>query len=175
LNIVDVILGINIISLSYLGFKKGFLASIFSLAGIVAGLILAVKFHIFLNPILKPFLSSAQLIDLISFLIVLILTYYISVFIASRISRINKVTKTMDRIAGTVLGFVKGIIIASLLAIVFSNFNIFSDVTLKKSFLYSEVENIAPDLYNYLNNFISTDKSAKDLKNLLLKDTLNKK
>jgi len=175
LNVVDAILAIIIISLSYSGYKKGFLRSIFSLAGIIAGLILAVKFHSYLNPLIKPFSGNDKLNNLLSFLIVLICTYFLFIFISSRISKINKITKTADRITGTVFGFIKGIIIASLFTIVFSTFNIFSETRLNNSFLYSKIGNIAIDTFNYINKFISTDKSVKDLKYFLSKDTINNK
>ena len=175
MNIVDAILAILILIPAYLGFQKGFLRGIFSLIGIIIGIILAVKFHGVIVPFINVLHLSAQLTSLISFLIILIIIYYIILFIAGRISKINKVTRTIDKISGLFLGFLKGLLLASLFAICFNTFGIFSDSKLSSSFLYPKLNNIAPAVYNYLNGMFSDVKSPVNFNNFLNLDTLIKK
>ena len=175
MNVVDVILAILILIPAYLGFNKGFLRSIFSLIGIVLGIILAIKFSIVLVPFINLLHLNTQWTSLISFLVILILTYYLTLFIANRISKINKVTRGIDKVTGLFLGFLKGLLLASLVAIFLNSFGIFSESKLNASFLYPRVNNIAPSLYNYLNNMFSDGKSQIQFNNFLNIDTLIKK
>ena len=172
MNKVDVILIIIILIPAYLGFRKGFLKSIFSLIGIVAGLILATLFHSNLVPIFKIFIQDNRLINLISFLSILIVVYFIVIFIANQISRINKVTKILDKIAGLILGLLKGVIAASLIGLVFSSFNLFSESTMRSSVIYTNIEFIPPMLYKYISNTFRNNIPGNEFRKLIPIDTL---
>ena len=56
-------------------------------------------------------------LNIISFLIIIIAVYLAGMYIASKLSKINAFTKTLDKILGLVFGVLKGLIIASLIVI----------------------------------------------------------
>jgi uncharacterized membrane protein required for colicin V production len=172
LNKVDVILIIIILIPTYIGFKKGFLKSIFSLIGIIAGLILATMFHTSLIPFFKIFIRDNRIINLVSFLIILIAVYFIIIFIAIRISRINQVTKTLDKISGLFLGFIKGVIAASLIGFIFFNFNVFSEITMRGSVIYNQTEQIPIVLYKFIISTFKNNIPEFEFKKLIPIDTL---
>ncbi|HEY5125004.1 MAG TPA: CvpA family protein [Ignavibacteria bacterium] len=174
MNKVDVILIIIILSPTYFGFKKGFLKSIFSLIGLIAGLFLSMLFHSYLNPIVRIFVQDNRFINLFSFLIIFIVVYFLIIIIAIRISKINKVTKTLDKISGLLLGFFKGLIVASIAGIIFSSFSLFSESTLRDSLLYPKIENIAPEVYKYVSGLFGSGKNDFENKKIIPKDTLKK-
>jgi len=172
LNKVDVILIIIILIPAYIGFRKGFLRSIFSLIGIIAGLILATMFHSSLIPIFKIFIQDSRIINLVSFLSILIFVYFIIILIAIRLSRINKVTKTLDKISGLLLGFIKGVIAASLIGLVFVSFNVFSESTMRSSVIYTKIEDIPGILYKYIRNTFKNSLPENEFKKLIPIDSL---
>lgn len=174
MNKVDFILIIIILVPTYYGFKKGFLKSVFSLIGLIAGLVLASMFHQYLIPFIKLFIIDVRFVNLISFLIILITVYFLIIFIAIRISKINTVTKTLDRISGLLLGFMKGILVASISGMIFSSFNIFSDSSMNNSYIYPKIENITPVIYKYISNNFNGDKINNDFEKLIPKESLKK-
>ncbi len=151
MNTLDIIILSVILIPALIGLRSGLLRSIFSLIGIVAGLFLAVKYNDKLASLSGTLNFDPKLLSLISFIFILLACYFISVMIAGKISGINPVIKTFDRIFGVILGVFKGAIIVSLFLILTTNtFNFFAGDTIDKSKFYPAVINIAPDVYNYL-------------------------
>lgn len=101
-----------------------------------------------------------KLLYVISFIVILLITYLAFVYISKAISGINFITKTFDRIMGTAFGLLKGLILASLfLMITTKTFELFSKSNVEKSMFYSAVVNIAPDVYNYAMKFFPDAKN----------------
>lgn len=153
-----------------LGLRNGLLRSIFSLIGIIAGLFLATRYNDNLTSLFGFLKLEPKLLSLISFIAIIIFCYFICVFIAGRISRINAVTRTFDRILGVILGICKGLIIASLFLILTTNtFSLFEKTTIDRSKFYTSVINVAPDVYNYIQRFFPNAKDFyEELNNLIL-------
>lgn len=168
-NSIDVVVIILVMIPAGLGLKSGLLKSIFSLAGIIAGLIVATHYNDKLISLLGFLKMDQKLISLISFIGVIIFFYGISVFLAGKISRLNAVTKTFDKVLGAALGIAKGLIIASLFLILTTNtFNLFSKETVSSSKLYPAVLNIAPDVYDQLMKFFPDAKGFYDELNKII-------
>lgn len=169
MNTLDVIISVTVFIYTILGLKNGFLKSIFSLIGILAGLFLATKY----NSIFISFLSflkiDPKLLSIISFILIIIITYSVAVYIGGKISRLHPFIKSIDRITGAILGVFKGLIIASLFLLFTTNtFNFFSKETVEGSRFYSSVIDIAPAIYNYLVKFFPNAKNFYDELNNLL-------
>lgn len=169
MNTLDIIILILVLIPAFLGFKNGLLRSIFSLIGIVTGLFLAVRYNDILTSYLGFLKLETKLLSLISFIFIIIALYFTSIYLAGKISRINAVTKTFDRILGVILGISKGLIIVSLFLILTTNtFNLFGKDTVDKSKFYSSVVNIAPDVYNYIQKFFPNARDFyEELNNLI--------
>jgi membrane protein required for colicin V production len=115
LNYVDVILLAIIIFPALTGLNRGFLKTLFSLLGIVAGLVLATFFYVRLSQYFGFVSANPQYAKLASFLAILIATHFLFVFISRQISGINKFTKSTDKFLGFVFGFAKGFVMAGVL------------------------------------------------------------
>lgn len=168
-NSIDLMIIILVLIPAGLGLKSGLLRSIFSLAGILAGLFLATRFNDKIISALSFLKMDPKLLSLISFIGVIILCYFISVYIAGKISKLNAVTKTFDKFFGAVFGIAKGLIIASLFLIFTTNtFSLFAKETINSSKLYLSVFNIAPDVYDYLMKFFPEAKGFYDELNKII-------
>lgn len=95
---------------------------------------------------------------------------------SSKLSRISKVTRTLDKLLGLAFGILKGLIVASLILIFLKSFNLISENNMKESVLYPYVNNVAPKTYDAISNVIPiSKKSFEDLNPLMKKDTTIKK
>lgn len=160
MNTLDVIILIIVTIPALLGLKNGFLKSIFSLAGIITGFFIATKYYDRSATLFSFIKMDEKLLYVISFIVILLITYLAFVYISKAISGINFITKTFDRIMGTAFGLLKGLILASLfLMITTKTFELFSKSNVEKSMFYSAVVNIAPDVYNYAMKFFPDAKN----------------
>lgn len=151
---LDIIISLIVVIPALLGLKNGFLRSIFSLAGIVIGLFLATRYYDKISTYISFLKFDPKIINLISFIMIIIFCYSIFILIAGKISGFNFMTRTVDKIAGVVFGLLKGLIIASIFLITTTKaFAVFSDVAVQKSKLYPAVINIAPDVYDFVKQF----------------------
>jgi len=150
LNNLDIVITLLIALPAFFGFRRGFLKSIFSLAGFIAGLILATKYSSELSAYLSFLKIDERIVTIASFIMIMISVYSILSYVAGKISGINTVTKLADRFAGMLFGTFKGVIIVSLLLIVNTKtFSLIGDETVKASRLYPLLINAAPDTYNF--------------------------
>ena len=152
-----------------LGLKNGLLRSIFSLLGIITGLFFATRYSDQVASIFSFLKIEPRLLGVLSFILIILLCYFIFVYFSGKISRINVITKTFDKLLGLVLGTLKGLIFASLFLILTTNtFNFFAAGTINTSRLYPVIINIAPEVYNYLKQFFPNAKDFYEELNLLI-------
>lgn len=150
MNNLDIIITLIIALPAFFGFRKGFLKSVFSLAGFIAGLILATKYSTELSIYLNFLKIDERILTIASFIMIMVSVYWILSYIAGKISGINTVTKTFDRIAGMIFGAFKGVIIASLLLIVSTKtFSVVGSESVKASRLHPLLIDAAPNIYNF--------------------------
>jgi membrane protein required for colicin V production len=176
LNSLDVVILIIILIPALLSFRKGLIKSLVSLIAIVLGIYLATKFHSGFEVVLKKFISDEKWLGIISFTSIVVLIYGIGIFIAGKISRMNFITRTVDKIGGLALGLFKGLLIASIL-ILFSNVTGFiSEKDKKSSLTYGYVSHFAPGVYDFFKqNIFGSDKSFIDINDFLKKDSTSNK
>jgi len=152
-----------------LGLKNGLLRSIFSLLGIITGLFFATRYSDQVASIFSFLKIEPRLLGVLSFILIILLCYFIFVYFSGKISRINVITKTFDKLLGLVLGTLKGLIFASLFLILTTNtFKFFAAETINTSRLYPVIINIAPEVYNYLKQFFPNAKDFYEELNLLI-------
>ena len=174
MNAVDIAILIVVLIPSLLGLKKGFLKSVFSLISILVGLYLATKFYAVIASYVSVVISSEKVSIIFSFLVIILAVYFLGVFIAHKISKLNTVTKTADKVAGFFFGALKGLIVVSLLLILFRYINVISDDDTKTSRIYPYVVDFAPGTLKIIVNVLPESKSTIDkIESFFPKDTLN--
>lgn len=147
------------------GLKKGFIKSVFSYAAIVVGIILSVKFNSGFVMILKPIIKDPKLAQVLTFILLIVFIYLLGIFIASKISKLNFVSETFDKIGGFLFGGLKGILFVSLALLLMDTFSILPKTQKKSSFLYPYVSQAAPSTYNLVKDLIPFNK--KDFNDVL--------
>jgi membrane protein required for colicin V production len=170
-NTLDIITAVIISLMAFLGFRRGFLVSVFSLISIVLGIFLATKFHSGIALVLHKFIKDEKTLNVLSFLIIFFVIYSAGIFIAGKLSKLSSITKSIDRILGTALGVIKGMLVASLILIFIKSFSLVSDSEIRTSYLFPYVSNFAPDTFDTVSKILPFNKkSFEDLNSFLKSD-----
>lgn len=176
MNALDIIILILIILPAIFGLKKGLIKSVFSYAAIVAGIILAVKFNSGFVLILKPIIKDPKLAQLITFVLMILTVYLLGIFIASKISKLNFVSETIDKVGGFLFGGLKGVLFVSILLLLFASYSILPKTQMSGSFLYPYVSQAAPSTYNLIKDvFPYNKKDFNDVLGFIISDSTNTK
>jgi membrane protein required for colicin V production len=149
LNWLDLLIALFVTLPTFTGFRKGFVRKILGIGGIIAGFILAVKFYSNLSDIIITFFrGSKAFINVISFLLIIMIVYFIAVWISGFISDLNFGVILMDKLLGTITGFFQGVLFSSIILYNLAIVNIPSEQTRKSSYLYPYLINIAPAIFD---------------------------
>src|SRR4030095_11029231 len=162
----------------YFGFRKGFLRKLLGIAGIILGFVLAVKFYDTAANVLSVFIKENQtFVNVLDFLLIIGILYTASIWLSKYIANINSGTSLIDKILGTITGFLQGLIVASVLLYNLALVNIPTSHTRETSLLYSNVYKVAPLLFDKVIEYFPglkdmyneyrapKDTQQKDLKN----------
>lgn len=173
MNTLDIIILVIVLLLAFLGYRKGFLVSVFALISIIIGIVLATKFHSGFALVLNKFIKDTKTLNLISFVIIFLVIYFAGIFLAGKLSRISKLTKSLDRILGAILGIIKGLLVASLIIIFLKSFGVMGEGAFRNSTLYPHVHRFAPDTFDIVSKALPFNrKSFDDLNSFLRLDSL---
>lgn len=158
---------------TFFGFRKGFLRKLLGIAGIIFGFILAVKFYDSLTPLLsKVIKENPAFVNVLSFLLIIGIIYGASIWLARFIANMNSGTSIIDKILGTAVGFVQGLLVASVLLYNLSFANLPSAETRSSSLLYGTVTKIAPAMFDkILEYFPGLQDMYRDYKTPVFKPT----
>lgn len=149
LNWIDIVIVIIVTLPTWFGFRKGFLRKLLGIAGIILGFILAIKFYDSISPILsKVIRENPVFVNVLSFLIIIGILYGASIWLARFIANINSGTGMVDKILGTVVGFIQGLLVASVLLYNLSFADIPSKTTRDNSLLYGTIIKAAPAMFD---------------------------
>ncbi len=176
MNSLDIIILIIILIPALLSFRKGLIKSLVSLIAVILGIYLATKFHSGFEVVLKKFISDEKWLGIISFSSIVVLIYGIGIFIAGKISKLNFITRTVDKAGGLAFGLFKGLLIASILLLISNVTGLVSEKDKKSSMTYGYVSYFAPGVYDFFkNNVFGSDKSFIDINDFLKKDSTSNK
>ncbi|MCX6158403.1 MAG: CvpA family protein [Ignavibacteriota bacterium] len=165
MNALDIIILILIVVPAIFGLKKGLIKSVFSYISIVTGIILSVKFNSGFVLILKPLIKDPKLAQVITFVLIILTIYLLGIFIASKISKLNFISETIDKIGGFLFGGLKGILFVSLSLLLLVSFSMIPKTQKSGSFLFPYVSQAAPSTYNLVKDIIPFNK--KDFNDVL--------
>ncbi len=148
LNWLDLTIALIVTIPTFSGFRKGFLRKFLGIAAIIVGFVLAVRFYDPVSGFLSSLLSVNRLVtDVISFLLIIAVVYGFTVWLSKFISGMNSGTSLLDKSAGTLFGFVQGVIIASVLLYNLTYVNMPDKKTRESSLLYKRVVIVAPLIF----------------------------
>jgi membrane protein required for colicin V production len=102
------------------GIARGFFRSVFSLAGLIAGLALASWNYWKVAAVLKPVVHSVEAANAIAFLVIALLVMVIAAITGAVLAKVfQKVgLGCLDRLAGAVFGFVEGLVFVTICILV---------------------------------------------------------
>jgi len=154
LNWLDLVIALIITIPTFSGFRKGFLRKFLGIAGIIVGFVLAVRFYEPAAGLLnKLFSSNLLVIQVISFLLIIAVIYGFTVWLAKFIAGMNSGSSVLDKTAGTLFGFIQGVIIASVLLFNLSYIDMPERKIRESSLLYNRVLNVAPAIFDKVISF----------------------
>jgi len=162
MNQIDIFILFCILIPALIGLKSGFLKNLFSLAGIITGLIFASKYYQELSKIFSSLNWFDMLTNVISFVSIVMIFYFLSVYIASKITNIHAITSFIDKLLGVTFGVIQGMIFASVILIMLNKINFIPQEIILKSNFYSSVINFAPDMFNFVSEKLPFTKNFID-------------
>lgn len=160
MNILDIFIGIYLAWNLYQGFNKGFVASIASLLGLVAGLYCSLRFSDWVGgQLFSESRLDEGMIALLSFAItfvgVLVAVYFIGKFTTKLIKKLQ--LGLVNKIAGALFGGLKSVLIMSVLFGFFQKINhnnwIVPEEKMQQSVLYGTINEVAEQIFPRLTAF----------------------
>jgi membrane protein required for colicin V production len=160
MNTLDIIILIPLAYFAFKGFNKGFIITLAMLAGLMLGIYAAIHFSeyslTFLKDTLDMHSNNIRLIAyLFTFVIVLVLVYLLGNFLTGIVKTTG--LGILNRIAGLLLGIVKGLMIVSVLIVLFGKIDPKSYLIPEKlkhdSIFYKPVSSISEKVYPVLKDY----------------------
>lgn len=158
MNALDIIILILILLPAVFGLKKGLIKSIISYISIIAGIILSVKFNSGFVLLLKPIIKDPRLVQVVIFVGIILTIYLVAIFLGSKISKMNFLSETFDKIGGFIFGGLKGLLFASILLIIFNSFSVIPEKQIAGSFAFPYTVQAGPFTYNLLKDLLPFNK-----------------
>ncbi|MCF8304558.1 MAG: CvpA family protein [Bacteroidales bacterium] len=158
MNLLDIIIAIPLIWLTYRGFTKGFIIEVASLAALILGIYYGLNFSDYAAGFLKANLDIAEkYLPIISFAVTFIVVVIVVYFIGRILEKLINLVALgfLNQLAGAAFGLAKA---AFLLSVVFfiinsldTNHNLITNKTRANSYLYEPVESIVPTVLPMIN------------------------
>jgi membrane protein required for colicin V production len=155
MNTIDIIICSILAFFLIKGLFRGLIIEVFTLAGLLVGHVVALKgFSTVTAWIDSAVKLPALLVTSISFLIIFLGILVLFRVTAGFVRKFAKWTllSWVDRLCGGVFGIVKGSLIASLLALLFSLIPLSSEMekTQEESLLFTPIRSVAPAIFNFV-------------------------
>lgn len=169
MNVLDIILLILILAAAISGFTKGFFVELASVLAIILGVWAGIGFSGTVQVWLSKMVSWSPLsIKLVAFIIIFLVVVIVIHLVANLFERgIRAIALGIfSRLAGAVLGAIKGAFILSVLFIVVTKIEsytttIIPEQTKKESKLYVPIEKLAPNIIPFLKNYKESNTDKK--------------
>ena len=144
------------------GFFKGFASEVLSLIIWSLSIFLSIKYFYIPSSIIETYISSPELSDLLTIIMIFIITFFTSTICGFLISKFVNIIGlySYDKILGLFIGSLKGLIFTMLVIFVIGQ------TSIKDSFFIQESQ-LVPHFDYFLDKYIKTSESLFD--SLLLK------
>jgi membrane protein required for colicin V production len=119
MNWLDIVIIVVAVLLGIVGLRQGIIKTVFGIAGLIGGIVLAGRYYGGLAALLSP--SGATWANIAAYAIILFATLIVAAVIGSLVAKLVHLVMLgwLDRLVGCILGvFIGGLICAAVLAIV---------------------------------------------------------
>lgn len=154
-NYIDIIILLFLLYGAFRGFSKGLVIEIATLAGMVLGVYIAIKYSSYTEGILRDFLNvSSRYISYIALAITFIVVAVVVYIIGKLLTKIIDIISLglVNKLLGTVLGIAKYFIIVCVLLMIMDalneKFQFLSEEVRQKSLLLNPFLDFAQKMYN---------------------------
>jgi len=167
MNIIDIILIVPVAWFAYMGFRKGLIIELTSLAALILGIYAAIHFRGYIATFLSNnFNFNEEYVPIIAFVITFVIVV-ILVFILGKIIEkfINLIALGfLNKLAGTVFGIAKGVVLLSIVLLIINKFDedFISESKKENSLLYRPILSVAPFLWNNIKDLNIEDPLKKE-------------
>ena len=159
-NYLDIIIAIPLIWGCYIGFKKGLILELASLAALILGIYGALNFSEYTAEKLKSHIEiSENWIGLLSYLITFLLIVIAIFMLAKVLDKMLRVIALglVNRLLGLLFGFLKYTLIISVLIFIFnalnSRFNMVEEKIIEESLLFQPIQMVSKPLVPFVKEF----------------------
>ncbi len=165
MNLLDIIIIIPIIWFAYRGFSRGLIIELASLVGLILGIYAALYFSDYAAEIIeRNFNLSSGYLSVISFIVTFIIVVIMIYIIGRMLEKLIDMVALgfLNKLAGLVFGVLKAVVLISLALLVINHYNdkLISSEKKENSLLYGPIAEVAPFLWQNIENF-----NFKELKN----------
>jgi membrane protein required for colicin V production len=119
MNWLDIVIIVVAVLLGILGLRQGIIKTVFGIAGLIGGIVLAGRYYDGLAALLSP--SGATWANIAAYAIILFATLIVAAVIGSLVAKLVHLVMLgwLDRLVGFILGvFIGGLLCAAVLAII---------------------------------------------------------
>lgn len=148
MGILDIII-IAVVGVCFIyGIFRGLIKEASSIIGVLAGFYAAYRYYALLSEQIAPWFTEANIASLVSFVVIFLVIFFLITFLGIMIRKALTVASMgwVDRVAGCIFGFVKGILLVAVLIIVLTAFLPRGNRILRESVLAPHVMQIAEAL-----------------------------
>ena len=151
MNYIDIVILLFLLYGAFRGFSKGLIIEVATLAGLILGVFIAIRYSPFTEGILKDFLNIMSYIALaVTFLLVVIAVYLLGKMLTRLVDIIS--LGLVNKLLGTLLGIAKYFIMVCVLLMIVDalndKFHFISEETRENSLLFDPFLNFAQQMYN---------------------------
>ncbi|HNX81278.1 MAG TPA: CvpA family protein [Candidatus Omnitrophota bacterium] len=158
-NWVDVFILIILIRVCYISLKIGFVAEVFKLAGLLFSMYLACHYFTFISDLIStnvklrylPPLMPVEFLDFIVFVLLVFVGYGLFVLLRETLGKLihTEAVATLNKWGGLLVGFIRGVLLASLVAFMLSitSISYFKNSTYQ-SYFGSRLFYVTPVIYS---------------------------
>ncbi len=157
MNYIDIIILLFLLYGAFRGFSKGLIIEVATLAGLILGVFIAIRYSPFTEGILKDFLNITSrylsyIALAVTFLLVVIVVYLLGKMLTRLVDIIS--LGLVNKLLGTLLGIAKYFIMVCVLLMIVDALNdkfyFISEETRENSLLFDPFLNFAQQMYNMI-------------------------
>ena len=155
MNYIDIVILLFLLYGAFRGFSKGLIIEVATLAGLILGVFIAIRYSPFTEGILKDFLNITSrylsyIALAVTFLLVVIVVYLLGKMLTRLVDIIS--LGLVNKLLGTLLGIAKYFIMVCVLLMIVDalndKFHFISEETRENSLLFYPFLNFAQQMYN---------------------------
>lgn len=155
MNYIDIVILLFLLYGAFRGFSKGLIIEVATLAGLILGVFIAIRYSPFTEGILKDFLNITSrylsyIALAVTFLLVVIVVYLLGKMLTRLVDIIS--LGLVNKLLGTLLGIAKYFIMVCVLLMIVDalndKFHFISEETRENSLLFDSFLNFAQQMYN---------------------------